>query len=426
MDSVKDSLRKINRDRSFESTLSNSNTKDSTPRRTLTAITKEETKSEIPGQIKPISTFAKQVIIEAANFKNQSLSTVLWRLREYAQRSGKYSHLQIVYQLVTHPQVGALFKSFEENNIQSSLVCKVRLKSAVDSVKRLLTTSGGESTTSKWVASVTFCEEIANKHVQICDVSFEEVSRWMEKMSTLNGEVEKSYAKFVKQLTNLREEFRSVHRGKEVGSVPDVDRSIEELNRMLGNENAEESEKMFVRSSKWLLGQVNKAFNILDECSSKFSNDPMVNFSSSLNNNFIKGNKDCSQEMSIVKKIDVNYADAEVQTEFFPDYPASSVQSLTKSSLSPPPIAHSTPRSSFSEGSNPLKKLKDVSDDQRSGGEEFRYKISSVQDMIAETCERAADGEKFRKLLELLDDGTETVKSSIVDLIVDKCPHLFN
>ena len=173
---------------------------------------------------------------------------------------------------------------------------------------------------------------------------------------------------------------------------------------MLVKEKAEDSEKMFARSSKWLLGQVNKVFNILDECSSKFSTDPIMNVSSSRNNNSIKGNKECSQEMSIVKRIDVTYVDAEVQTEFVLDYLVSSVPSLTKSSMSPPPIAHSTPRSSFSEGSNPLEKVKDVSDDQRSGGEteEFRYKISSVQDMIAETCGRDADGEKFRKLLELL------------------------
>jgi len=418
MDSVKDSLRKINRDRSSESTLSNSNIKDSTPRKILAAT------GQI--QIKPISTIANHVIDEAANFKNQDISTVLWRLHEYVERSGKYSHLQIVYQLVTNPKVGALFKSFEENNNQSSLVCKVRLKSAVDTVKRLLAASGGGSMTSKWVDSVTFCEEIANKHEQICDVSFEEVSRWMENVSILNGEVEKSYAKFVKQLTHLREEFRSVHRRNKVGSVPDIDKLIEDLNRMLVKENAEDSEKMFARSSKWILGQVNQVFNILDECSSKFSIDPMMNVSSSQNNNSIKENNDCSQEMSTVKKVDVTYVDAEVQTECVLDYPASSVPSLSKCSLSPPPIAHSTPRSSFSEGSNPLKKLEDVSDDQRSGGEEFRYKISSVQDMIAETYDKDADGEKFRKLLELLDDGTETVKSSIVDLIVDKCPHLFN
>ena len=418
MDSVKDSLRKINRDRSSESTLSNSNIKDSTPRKILAAT------GQI--QIKPISTIANHVIDEAANFKNQDISTVLWRLHEYVERSGKYSHLQIVYQLVSHPQVGALFKSFEENNNQSSLVCKVRLKSAVDTVKRLLATSGGGSMTSKWVASVTFCEEIANKHEQIRDVSFEEVSRWMENVSILNGEVEKSYAKFVKQLTHLREEFRSVHRGKEVGSVPDIDKLIEDLNRMLVKENTEDSEKMFARSSKWILGQVNQVFNILDECSSKFSTDPIMNVSSSQNNNSIKENNDCSQEIFTVEKVDVTYVDAEVQTECVLDYPASSVPGLSKCSLSPPPIAHSTPRSSFSEGSNPLKKLEDVSDDQRSGGEEFRYKISSVQDMIAETYDKDADGEKFRKLLELLDDGTETVKSSIVDLIVDKCPHLFN
>ena len=45
----------------------------------------------------------------------------------------------------------------------------------------------------------------------------------MDKVATLHGEVEKFYAKFVKQLNHLREEFRSVHRGKEVRGVPDID-----------------------------------------------------------------------------------------------------------------------------------------------------------------------------------------------------------
>lgn len=46
--------------------------------------------------------------------------------------------------------------------------------------------------------------------------------------------------------------------------------------------------------------------------------------------------------------------------------------------------------------------------------------------MIAETYDKDVGVENFRKILELSDDGTKTVKSSIVDLIVDKCPHLFN
>ena len=59
-------------------------------------------------------------------------------------------------------------------------------------------------------------------------------------------------------------------------------------------------------------------------------------------------------------------------------------------------------------------------------GEEFRYEISSVLEMIAETYDKDVGVENLKKLLDLLDDGTKTVKSSIVDLIVDKCPHLFN
>ena len=73
------------------------------------------------------------------------------------------------------PAMMEIVKSFEENNNQSSLVCKVRLKSAVDTVKRLLATSGGGSMTSKWVASVTVCEESANRHEHVGESQCESV-----------------------------------------------------------------------------------------------------------------------------------------------------------------------------------------------------------------------------------------------------------
>ena len=423
MDSVRDTLRKLNQDRSKESNLTNSKESPSKLEKTLAVTSKERLplkKIDITQQFPsgPDTNEAK------VNFTNQEISTIFWRLHEYTQRSKKYSHLQTVFQIVTHPQVEALLKSFEENKTNSSLVCKVRLKSAADTVKKLLVSS------SKWVASVTVCEEIAGKYESKCDCTLEEVSRWIEKVATLNEEVEKSYAKFVKQLNYLREDFRSVHRGKEVGGVPDIDGPMEDLARALSKENAYDSGKMLVMSSKWLLVQVNTVFNILDECCSGADALTFMNCSSSLNvnNNDTKGTRDRSQEKNMVKKIEVTKVDAEVQTEdeVVLGLLASSIPSVTKGSMSPPPIAHSTPRSSFSEGSNPLGKLEDLSGDQSSGGEEFRYKISSVQEMIAETYDRDAGGEKFRKVLDLLDDGTKTVKSSIVDLIVDKCPHLFN
>ena len=79
------------------------------------------------------------------------------------------------------------------------------------------------------------------------------------------------YAKFVKQLNQLREEFRSVHRGKEVRGVPDIDGPMEVLTRTLTKENEENFGKMLAMSSKWLLSQVNMLFKILDECSTKFN-----------------------------------------------------------------------------------------------------------------------------------------------------------
>ena len=421
MDSVRDSLRKLNQDRSKETNSTNSKDSTSKQERTLAVTSKERLppkKTDITQQFSssPDTNESKK------HFTNQEISTIFWRLHEYTQRSKKYSHLQTVFQIVTHPQVEALLKSFEENKTNSSLVCKVRLKSAADNVKKLLVTS------SKWVASVTVCEEIAGKYESKSDCTLEEVSRWMKKVATSNEEVEKSYAKFVKQLNYLREEFRSVHRGKEVGGVPDIDGPMEDFARALSKENAYDSGKMLVMSSKCLLVQVNKVFNILDECCSSAEALTVVNYSSSLNNNYTKGSRDRSQDKNMATKIEVTKVDAEVQTEaeVVLGLLASSVPSVTKGSVSPPPIAHSTPRSSFSEGSNPLGKLEDISGDQSSGGEEFRYKISSVQEMIAETYDRDAGGEKFRKVLDLLDDGTKTVKSSIVDLIVDKCPHLFN
>ena len=57
--------------------------------------------------------------------------------------------------------------------------------------------------------------------------------------------------------------------------------------------------------------------------------------------------------------------------------------------------------------------------------EETRYQISIVRDLITETFEEEGVRDRIRSLLELLDDGTNTVKSSVVDIIVDNCPHLF-
>ena len=62
--------------------------------------------------------------------------------------------------------------------------------------------------------------------------------------------------------------------------------------------------------------------------------------------------------------MEVRKVDAVVQTEFVSDHLALSVPNVTKGSVSPPspPLAQSTPRSSFSEGSNPLGKHEDVAD----------------------------------------------------------------
>ena len=99
----------------------------------------------------------------------------------------------------------------------------------------------------------------------------------MDKVATLHREVEKSYAKFVKQLNQLREEFRSVHRRKEVVGIPDIDVPMENLIRTLSktNEGEEDFGKMLAM----------------------FSN--------------------CPQEKTKVKKIEmeVRKVDAEVQTE---------------------------------------------------------------------------------------------------------------
>ena len=125
----------------------------------------------------------------------------------------------------------------------------------------------------------------------------------------------------------------------------------------------------------------------------------------------------------VCDKIPVIKVDAEVQTEV--EAVTSNVQGSSIGSLSPP-WAHSTPLSSFEE-SNPSRKIQDqnISESSSSGGEETRYQISIVRDLITETFEEEAVRERIRSLLELLDDGTNTVKSSVVDIIVDNCPHLF-
>ena len=226
MESVRDLLRKMNQDRSRESNSTSSKDSSSKPGKMMAvavALKESAPSSEKRGEIKQDASDTKEIV----NFTNQKISTMFWRLHEYTQRSLKYSHLQIVFQLVTDPNVKALLKFFDEDKTNSSLVCKIRLRSAADAVKRVLVTSGGRSSTSKWVESVSVCEDIASKHESISESTFEEVSRWLDKVATFNREVEKFYAKFVTQLKLLREEFRSVHRGKEVRGVPDIDGPIQ-------------------------------------------------------------------------------------------------------------------------------------------------------------------------------------------------------
>ena len=121
MESVRDLLRKLNQDRSKESNSISSKDSSSKPDKILAVASKKSS---------PCSKKRDKI--------KQKISTMFWRLHEYTQRSLTYSHLQIVLQLVTDPNVKALFKFFEEDKTNSSLVCKVRLRSAADAVKRLL------------------------------------------------------------------------------------------------------------------------------------------------------------------------------------------------------------------------------------------------------------------------------------------------
>ena len=43
--------------------------------------------------------------------------------------------------------------------------------------------------------------------------------------------------------------------------------------------------------------------------------------------------------------------------------------------------------------------------------------------MVKETF-GSSTSEKFDKLLELLDDGSGAISSTVIDKIIDKCPHL--
>ena len=356
--------------------------------------------------------------LDHQKFTNPKISRIIWRLHEFVRRSSKFHHLQCVLKTVKHHDVSVLIQSYATYKVFSTnMVCKVRVRTASDKVRRLLGLSCG------WSDSLIVCEDIAkdvNEESSGVD-SLEEVSTWMNLFALLSEEVETSSSKFAKQLGLLRQQIRFVQLGKDVGSVPDMDEALEDLARKLGGEKVEDTTRMLAECSKWLVEQVRRVLTIMDECSWKFSAAPVMYVSTSLEEDtsvIVENGKseDC-------EKIPVTTVDAEVQTEV--EAVTSNVLESSIGSLSPP-RAHSTPLSSFEE-SNPSSKLQDqnISETNSFVREETRYQISIVRDLITETFEEEGVRDRIRSLLELLDDGTNTVKSSVVDIIVDNCPHLF-
>ena len=363
----------------------------------------------------PTSSSIKTKHNKQLNFTNPKISSVIWSLYEFIQRYNKFHHMQCVHKIVTHPNVGMLIKSYENYQaFSTNLVCKVRVRRASDKVRGLLGLSCG------WSDSLRICEDIAKDvDEKSSGVRNLEVSTWMSVFASFCEELETSYSKFVKQLGLLREQFRTVHRGNDVGSVPDMDEALEDLARTLASERAEDTVRKLSECSKWLVEQVRKVLTMMDECSLKHGASPVIYVSTSLEEDtFVNVDDEKSKDSEKIPDLKV---DAEVQTEI--EAVTLYVQGSSRESMSPP-IAHSTPHTSFEE-SNPSSRLQKVSETIRYGGEEPRYKVSSVEDLITETFEEEEVGEKFRSLLELLDDGTHTVKSIVVDLIIDKCPHLF-
>ena len=226
----------------------------------------------------------------------------------------------------------------------------------------------------------------------------------------------------------LRETFKNIDKldtDKEY-VIPDIENAFESFSRCMESLKTEEEDmKNFQLCSTWILKEVKVVLNLIDEMLEIKSSEILSLSQSNEHPQPIDKAREESLEIARNANPEKILNNNEVEKDSdnvvkqggdkgFTDDDVSKLLVTTDPNVSPP-VATSTPRKSVSgSGSSVTSKLDDN-----------RYPISSLCDIIASGDDGIKITSKFRNLLELLDDGSGTVSSSLLDQIMTSCPHLF-
>ena len=279
-----------------------------------------------------------------------------------------------------------------------------------------------------------FCESnFKTKSDVFCDEDY--ARKIVQEFTKSKLAVAKSVNNLLATLKILREIIKNIDKLDSDSEyvIPDIENAFESFARCLESLKTEEEDmNNFQLCSTWILKEVKVILNLFDEmfevkCSeilslSKASEHQHPNVFIEGDAFVAEGSNNVNQEKTLeLDFLNNNAVEKESENGVNPrgnkvftkkDVPNVLVKLDPNVS---PPVATSPPRTSFSaSGSNITSK-----------DDNYRYPISSVYDIIASGDDGLKITDKFTRLLELLDDGSGTVSSSLLDQIMSSCPHLF-
>ena len=364
---------------------------------------------------------------------NTMISRSLWKLNCWRRREIKFRNIEVLYLLLLDAdgsienarRIVEEFKKYEDPRSPCP-VSKVRISQAL----KKIFPSYLKISLKDVLQCLQFCENnFRAKSDVFCDEDY--ARKIVQEFTKSKLEVAKSVNNLLATLKILRETLKNIDKLDTNGEyvIPDIENAFESFSRSMESLKTEEEDlKNFQLCSTWILKEVKFVFNLIDEMLeikssenlslSKSKEHPqaidkareeslgIARTNGDVNPEKILNNNEVEKDSDIVVKSrgDKGFTDDDVSKLLVTADPNVS-----------PPVATSTPRNSFSgSGSSITSKLDDN-----------RYPISSLCDIIASGDDGLKITSKFRKLLELLDDGSGTVNSSVLDQIMTSCPHLF-
>ena len=374
---------------------------------------------------------------------NNMISGTFWRLNSWRNRETVFKNLEVLYLLLLDAD-GSIenarrimdeIKKYE-NFGDPCPVSKVRLGQALKKVDPPIS----NLTWDEIFQCLQYCESnFKTKSDVFCDEDY--ARKIVQDFTKSKIEVAKSVNNLLATLKMLRETLKNIDKlnSNDEFVIPDIENAFECLSRSLQSLKTEEEDlNNFKLCSTWIVKEAKDVLSLIDgmlqiksseilspcksseesvvkarvSCKQETSNNyetPKNTFEEDLNNNM-------KVEKLGIDKIKPSGAPLcihgdKVNTE---DEGAKGLESVDPSVS--PPVATSTPRNSFSApGSSSSTNRHD----------EDRYPISSLFDVIASGDYGLMITDKFKMLLDLLDDGSGTVSSSLMDQIMSSCPHLF-